>query len=92
MFLTEMNTDQFFLTEKKYRQASSSSSSSVDSIIGGADPFGAFQLPQSSTTDMALHHCKSLVFVYCAIPDSSRGERFPKYAHGNQSKKSVVED
>ena len=32
--------------------------SNVEPNIGGADPFGAFELPQDSSTDLALHHCK----------------------------------
>jgi hypothetical protein len=31
----------------------------VDTSFGGTDPFGAFELPQDSTTDLALHHCKN---------------------------------
>ena len=29
--------------------------------LGGTDPFGAFQLPQHSNTDRALHHCKDVL-------------------------------
>ena len=44
--------------EKKNRKALVETSR-VDGVLGGADPFGAFSLPQNSTTDMALHHCKA---------------------------------
>jgi hypothetical protein len=30
----------------------------VEPNIGGADPFGAFELPEDSSTNLALHHCE----------------------------------
>jgi len=41
------------------RQTQRLEKSRVDTSFGGTDPFGAFELPQDSTTDLALHHCKN---------------------------------
>lgn len=46
--------------------------SSVEPNIGGTDPFGAFELPQDMSTDLALHHCE-YPFYFRSIHRSSNG-------------------
>jgi hypothetical protein len=74
-------------TGPNQRQSQRVLKSNVEPNIGGADPFAAFELPEDSSTNLALHHCE---YAFASALKHGRCDHIPNRFKENVAKYSVI--